>query len=862
MISMADLVRPAAEFLRKRQYEVLDMATLGGSLLAINYFVASVTPAIAGFVLLLAALIPIPSVNAIPKPRNAVSNAALRKVAIVVLLGCVMHFGLDRPLASLWFGAIWVLFPLLYTPILYIFLLFMRFLPPVSRRARDLGMRILGGPRRSESIRCALLAIGTIWLMRGFARPTLSGGTDALWYGTMLADVVAQVRAGIFPIWVGQSIYQFNGAIYPVRVAPAFHYLGAGLDFLTFHKLGIFALQNLLLIVLGICATASAYICLGKLLSDRRWLAMGLTAIFMSCPGVLGIAFNTDLYMSWTTLPTLPIIWFAMVRSFQDGGTVKSLVILGAALGLSWWGHSPIALWSTMLAFAAQLSRLIYQKWSLASLMAIVASAGVFAVVSAYPIGSVLWFPPEAGVHGASFQKASPEAIVQFLRQVFPATFLPLTPIARSLGDFQLGYALWSLLLLLLWSWRRDSRGAATVAIASALFLAFMLLPIPWLDLQLWSAVPSLIRDTTGNWVMNRLYLLFAAAIVFGTAASVSARGLQGRSMKRAVSIIVSTGCIWSLFEARKFGVGSEASRRPPDSAVDLLRPENIQLTRYSYIVFPKLPSTFTHGVADPYMENHLLSKDTLAPVSSNADAARNSGRIRASGVFTAENWKSFGYVSLNRTLHIDENHSYLLSFDFLHPETTGTLEIVGPHFFRAYQLPEHGGDKAFGAGGEHSTTLSVWTTAGPQDLSLRFYPIPLPPPDVPGPDVGRVALLEFERTTLPVQVESWIPYRARVQSGTEAWLETPRVYQTGYVATVDQAAAIIRKSADGLVCVAVPKGASTVVLRYVAPTGLQILFWISAISIVGFLCTLCIYCLYGICTLRLFAPFGTRGSA
>ena len=73
----------------------------------------------------------------------------------------------------------------------------------------------------------------------------------------------------------------------------------------------------------------------------------------------MGIAYNSDLYMSWTTAPLVPLVWFATIRSFQDKGRMGTMLLLGSALGLCWWGHSPIALWSTLLAGAAQAARVV-----------------------------------------------------------------------------------------------------------------------------------------------------------------------------------------------------------------------------------------------------------------------------------------------------------------------------------------------------------------------------------------------------------------------------------------------------------------------------------------------------------------------
>jgi hypothetical protein len=653
--------------------------------------------------------------------------------------------------------------------------------------------------------------------------------------------MVAQVRSGVFPVWVGQSIYQFNGAIYSLRVAPAFHYLGAMLDVLTRHSLGIFGLQNLLIILIGVVTMATAYFSLRALLPARRWIAAGLAALFLSCPGVLGISYNSDLYMSWTTLPMIPLVWFATVRSFQNRGSMGTLVLLGASLGCCWWGHSPIALWSTLIAGAAQIARIGIQLRGGISWVAIIAGGLTFAAISAYPVGSVLLYPPEPGVRADSFQAATAGNIIYFLRKAFPATFLPMstaggtTAAGRSLGDFQLGYSLWVVLVVSIWSQRRNWKPASGVPVAAAAILAVLLLPIPGLDSSLWSAVPAFIRNTTGNWVMNRLYLPLAAATVFGAAASVSAGQFDSGRRMRLFELVLAAGCLWSLTEAAKFAAGSQQSAHSPGSAVDMLRPENVQITRFSYLVFPSIPSTFTHGVTDPGLENHLLARGSFALVASDIGAAMASGQQEAAGDFYWNPGGASDHVDLATTFRIAPSRSYLIDVEFAQPAAvTGILQILGTHFFREYALPEYGGPRAFGAGGDHAKAFPVWTTDGPEDLTVRYVPESPFPANSAVPAIAHVKLLSYDRSKLPVRVSSWIPYRATVDSTSPAWLETPRMYQTGYRATVDGQPAEVGKSPDGFVCVAVPPGESSVELAYVAPAGLRFLFSLSLIAIIA----------------------------
>ena len=810
------------DWLKRHWREAIDLAALAFSLALVALFITQVPLYGAVTALVVSVLIPSKPLGGRASPWRECRAALPHQVASVAASAVLVHYLLGRPLDFLWFGALW---------------------PAMAWGMRLDHRKVVAWvlrqdwiliPLKLEVVRIAFLAVSALWLMRGIERSTLHGGADALWYAMNLADAVTQVRSGIFPLFVGQSVYQFNGALCPIRIAPAFHHIGVALDFLTFRSLGTFSLQNLLLTLLGVAAIFSAYLGLKALMPERRWLAAGLAALFLACPGVLGIAYNTDLYMTWTTLPAIPIIWFATVRSFSDRGSVGTLALLGASLGYCWWGHSPIALWSTFFAAATQVVRILTDWRSILNWKALAAGAALFGTIAAYPMGSVLFFPPEPVTHVNLFQHATAGMVVYFNDQVMPDAVLPLSPMGRALSDFQLGYALWAGLLFLLWMQRRSLTAVTAALAASALFLALLLLPIPGLNLVLWSLVPGFVRDVTGNWDMSRLYLLLAAATVFGVASCVVAGQVEAPRRRRLLSVCVLVGCLWSFSEAAKFANGSKILSQTSNSAVDLLRPENIQITRYSYSLVPNFPSTFTHGVTDPNLENHLWSEDMTRELSTNLDAAATSGRVEATGTFV---WGANGradHATDSPAITIEPGKSYLLSFNFADPATvSGTLQIKGKHLFREYSIPEYGGTRSFGAGGMHPNSLPLWTTSGEEELELNFYPSN-PAKDRVGPPVATVSLISYDPAVLPVRVDSWIPYRAKVTAPEAAWLETPRVYQTSYRATVNGMPALVRKSPDSLTAVEVPAGESTVELVYVAPFGLKCLFWLSFSSLLG----------------------------
>jgi len=83
--------------------------------------------------------------------------------------------------------------------------------------------------------------------------------------------------------------------------------------------------------------------------------------LYLTCPGAAGLAFNSDLYMSWLTFPLVPpVLLFCLLSFRQSGGLLYAG--LGFTLGLTWWLHTPVALWLTIIASLLQAARLAIHR--------------------------------------------------------------------------------------------------------------------------------------------------------------------------------------------------------------------------------------------------------------------------------------------------------------------------------------------------------------------------------------------------------------------------------------------------------------------------------------------------------------------
>ena len=694
-----------------------------------------------------------------------------------------------------------------------------------------------GAAALGECARLAALVLAGFWLLAPVLTPSLCGTGDGQWYATLLADMVRQVHAGVFPVFVGQSELQFNGAINPLRLAPGFHYLGAMLDAATGWSLDPVALLNLLMALVAAATAVVTYLCLVALAPRRRWLA-GLAAfLYLACPGVLALPYKNDLYLTWLAAPLVPVVLYGCVRSFRrlDAGAI---VCVAGATGLIWWLHSPVAIWLTAFVVSAQVIRLLCRRPRRGDWGREAAAVALFLAVAAYPLVSVLVVKPEAGQNVASFSSGLSAARgVEYIRSVFPAVLLPLRYHAPSIEDLQLGYSLWLLLLGALGAaaWRRSAPYA--VLAAGAVLLVLLLTPMGGFTLVLWRWIPDPIIAVSGDYPMNRLYLLLAAfATVLGWLA-VNPFLDRARPARRWLYPLAVILCVWSGYEGRSLALEASESWPPPPSGRRAMLPENAALTRYSYLSFGALPPYFTHGVADPLLESRLLDRATRLLLVGNRESIEQGTAEGVTplgeGVFEADP-KEIPIFHYRPSLTVEPGGHYAVILDPRHPDAEGTLIVQGESMFRLYALPEYGMALSFGTGPGHSHVLPLWTNQNvPEDIRFEFRTTG----DWVKRDVSTLGYYQFIRYDpgrLPVFVTSLIPYRARVTAPADAWLETPRMYQDAYQAIVDGRRVAVAKSPAGLVMVPVPAGTSTVKVQYYPPFVLLASFWLSFLAALG----------------------------
>jgi len=293
------------------------------------------------------------------------------------------------------------------------------------------------------------------------------------------------------------------------------------------------------------------------------------------------------------------------------------------------------------------------------------------------------------------------------------------------------------------------------------------------------------------------------------------------------VAVALGLGCLWSGAEAVKFLQGSWAAASAENFSTRPLRPENITLTRYSYGLFAEKPAYFTHGTTDPLLENRLLRDDLRTEIAGNFTAAARTAGPPPPALYLG---LEADRLETPRLTRLEAGRRYLLELvlpaDL--PTLEGTLLIDGRHLQRVYGLPDYGEARSFGLGGDHNPYLPLHTTAPDgDDVRVRFVPRDLAQTASLANRLG-VRISAYDVAALPVRIDGWLPYSATVRAPAAGWLETPRMYQAEYRATVDGKPVDLMRSFQGLAAIPVPAGESRVQLVFIPPLGLSGAFWLS----------------------------------
>lgn len=688
----------------------------------------------------------------------------------------------------------------------------------------------------AEGARWAALILLVAWAYDPFFQPGGIGSGDAHWYASMLADFLTQLRAGVFPIWSGQSEFAFNGAVSPWRFAPWFQAAGGALDLVTARILSPLEIRNAVIVGHALAGALTCYLSLSRIIPHRGNLALLLAALYATCPGYLAPLFVGDLFMTFMTMPFLPLVWLGVLDPQHQPRRADAVVAVALA-GL-WLAHAPIAMWTTLAAIVAWLG---LQPWPLRPRETVLRAArvaGLGFVLGAFPFASIAALDNQfsATLYGI-------HAYEQVARW-FPANFLPADISADRLTLYQIGYGCLACALIatLLWTTRRERATGLLLLITLAFFS--LVVPVPWFTEAVWRTMPSFVISINNVWPTQRLFAITAVLAIFALAWQLARTAWCGRlAVRVALGALLLAALGWSIHEARKYRAFGEAGRVSREIALPQVDARNAILTRYAYSAFAEVPAYVSHGHMDPRLENRLWNADGATLLAANAEVAAprtTAGpplpHLLASSVLITE--QNSGIIwPLAPRITLPPRADVAVRFDFARPEAKAILRIRVGRLQRDYILPDSGSGlntprppRAFGATPTSARVIGVQNLEDrPHELEISL--VALDDIWTPAQTFGRVWVYSLEAAQLPVTVHSLLPYHATVEAAQPVLLETPRVWMSRYRATVDGTPVPAVRSAEGLVAVPVPGGRHEVKLWLSAPWWLHAVFWAALVG-------------------------------
>lgn len=712
-----------------------------------------------------------------------------------------------------------------------------------------LGVIVCAGEAdRWEGLRLGIAQGAAVFAVHPYIRSGLLGAGDARSYSQAIADFLEQWRAGIFPVFIGQSRFAFNGGFQPLRNAPYLVHLAWGFHLLSLGTLNVFALLNLTVLASILGGMLSCYAALRISVPRVPWLALGLAVLYGLCPGVLAPLYGGDMYPTFMTLPFVPWLVLGIEQNSASPGRTWPWALQAAALAAMWLAHPPVAAWATLLAGAAGLRTFMGDpQWRVFGRM--VLALGIFLALSGYLFVSVsslrLPVTSRADALGSIVYK------IENLDNNWVNSLLPVSSQGDNLlGDVQLGYGLWVCLLVAAAGAIRSSSGRTLLG-CLALLLLFVW-PIPVLTPFAWRILPSELLVITNQWPMERFYVLLAAFAVFVVASGLDRYGSGGLRRRWSIAALVLAACLWSTAETEKFFRRGTAISISASASRNLLLPENLTLSRTHSYEYLGMPAYYSNGHMDPRLETRLLDAETRRVFADGSTYPANAPKpIPQASSWTLRSREGGVFAE---SVELEPRAARVLRFDFLGQNPTGELQIRGGSLYNSYSLPQSGLFKSFGSGPQAEHTLILENSgSSPERIAFRLVG---GANDRDGDPFARVSVEPYNGRDRAIQWVSWTPFHAWVSAERDCYLETPRLFVPGYDAFVDGAVAPLARTPDGLVAIPLDKGRHDVRLVY---SGSRWLLWSYYGSAVAWLALVFAVAAYSFGDGRRFEPWSAR---
>jgi hypothetical protein len=199
--------------------------------------------------------------------------------------------------------------------------------------------------------------VATVATLVHYFTPDRVGPIDAQWYGQMMADFLAQSRAGTFPVVTGTTVFAFNGAVHPFRSAPWQYVLAWGLDPLVGRMLAPLALEHLTAIASFFAAVLTLFVGLARSRPGLSSAALLFSLVYATMPSFTASFIQHDMYMTLVAAPAMVALLICVQRVI-DCDSMPAYGWAGVSAAALWYCHPPMALMMCLVAGFCVVSHL------------------------------------------------------------------------------------------------------------------------------------------------------------------------------------------------------------------------------------------------------------------------------------------------------------------------------------------------------------------------------------------------------------------------------------------------------------------------------------------------------------------------
>ena len=418
--------------------------------------------------------------------------------------------------------------------------------------------------------------------------------------------------------------------------------------------------------------------------------------------------------------------------------------------------------------------------------------------------------------------------------------FKPLQDGIRAYGSCQPGVAIWLILgAALLLAWFKRSLAVALL-LAPLVLIVALVLGLPRASEFVVGFAPPQIGNLVTLPMLYRLVpVLVAGGLVAGFLAFASTATWARRGRWWLVGLLAAASC-WSAWEARQALQMGFSHRAPRAIMMNRFSPDNYTLGRFSYLML-RMSFRFIDGKQFPWLETRLLDPKGDVAVGPKELAAQAEAMEAQTLILTSRMDDETGkdWVFIGPNFEVQPGEKLILRFEFPPDiDCSGWLILQSARGYQELYLDRGYVGTGFGLG-EHASSITAVTNSGQHTesyrMQLKINPSNTMPRD--GSAWGRLHVSRYRPEQAPIEIQSLIPFRARVTAGQAGWIETPRQWVAGYRAKVDGVLVEPVASKDHFVAVPVPPGQHEVVLEFVGSPRLWIGLLASASTALALFC-------------------------